>query len=39
MTFRSLRLAPVVAIIGLGLPLLSPATAATCRWIGWCSRR
>ena len=29
MTFRSLRLAPVVAILGLGLPFLSPATAAT----------
>ena len=29
MTLRSLRLAPVVAIFGLGLPFLSPATAAT----------
>ena len=29
MTFRSLRLAPVVAILGLGLPFLSPATTAT----------
>ena len=29
MTFRSLRLGPVVAIIGLGLPFLSPAVAAT----------
>jgi hypothetical protein len=29
MSLRSLRLAPVVAIIGLGLPFLSPATSAT----------
>jgi hypothetical protein len=29
MTFRSLRLAPVVAILGLGLPFLSPAMAET----------
>ena len=31
MTFRSLRLAPVVAILGLGLPFLPPATAGTPR--------
>jgi hypothetical protein len=29
MTFRSLRLAPVVAILGLGLPFLPPATAGS----------
>ena len=29
MTLRSLRLAPVVAILGLGLPFLSSAMAAT----------
>jgi hypothetical protein len=28
MTFRSLRLAPVIAILGLGLPLLSPQSVA-----------
>ena len=28
MTFRSLRLAPVIAILGLGLPLLSPPPVA-----------
>ena len=39
MTFRSLRLAPAVAILGLGLPLLSPPPAAATRQIGSCSRR